>query len=208
MIEKKDKDSRGEMNNTMESMRYDYVVGYTLNAPAIAKVELKDKKITITGQRFFENSENRLSVRFLIDGKEISTREFSDQSATKLTLDSPLELKRPGCWRAQVKVGEMGSPPGQDLFPVIPIPKITGAARKESSIEVLGEELVDTSICGGPALVFQLVENKKDAKPRTVKAKIESSEKVMLELPDEAGKGSWTLQVVLNKEVKDTKELQ
>jgi hypothetical protein len=41
-----------------------------------------------------------------------------------------------------------------------------------------------------------------------VKAKIESSEKVMLELPDEAGKGSWTLQVVLNKEVKDTKELQ
>jgi len=76
-------------------------------------------------------------------------------------------------------------------------PKLTEATRNGDSIEVKGEQLVDTSGCG-KALKFQLLRaspTNKEPKAIGVDHKLNSPTEAILNLPDDAKTGNWTVHV-------------
>jgi hypothetical protein len=173
--------------------------------PVISKVEAKDKTVTVTGGRFF-NDKSQLSV-------SLTPTEGAKTAVAGLTVPSPTEVEfgspAPGCWTAEVKVGSASAT--SRSFPVIPQPQITSATMetKSSTITVTGSGFTDTSSCGGAALTFQLVSDKSGAKPAQAgKLAGSSATKVILGLPAEAKSGTWKVQALLGKEVKASVDLK
>jgi hypothetical protein len=194
----------------VKSTPFVYSVAYVQVTPTIVKVAIADKKATVSGSGFFNTKANPLSVVLHPEGKDAKDKDVSvtlpdGQAVDTLTFDIPAGLA-PGCWDVHVKLGgggmEASAPnkPDQKILSAA-TPKLTDATRKADSITVKGEQLVDTSGCGGgKALIFQLQQaapaKGATPKPVDVTAKLNSSTEATLSLPADAKKGDWTVHVL------------
>ncbi len=202
-VQKKSKDS----DKPVTSMEFLFPVSYMFPPPEISNIEYKDKKITVTGKNFFGNEENKISVHLKNGGQDVSVTP-TKQTPEELDFDAPDELKSPGCWTVVVSIGMMTAAPGKNSFAVEPAPSIASAKVSGNSVEVQGDGFVDTSSCGGSSITFQLVEDKTGATPVSTKIMKASDKNPTLQLPEEAKKGSWKVQVLLGKEVKSSAALK
>src|SRR5207248_10411337 len=126
----------------VKSAPFVHTVSYVEVAPAIVKVGIEDKKVTVTGRGFFNTKANPLSVSLHSDGKDkdVSVTLPEGQAADKLTFNIPSGLA-PGCWNVHVKLGSMEtSAPNQADQKIISeaAPKLTEASRSADSIAVKG----------------------------------------------------------------------
>jgi hypothetical protein len=189
-----------------ESQQFEYVVGYKLTAPAITNVKLDSGKLTVTGTGFYDIPKDNLLATKLHppSGTDVAAKPKSS-TTTDIELDLPSEVKAAGCWEVLVSVGSLATPRSdKSQFPVSPAPQLESAKRSGSQIIVAGKDLIDTSACGGPALNFQLVKDKTPPIDANAKRKIDSPQQITLVLPDAAKEGSWSVQVLLGKDVKST----
>lgn len=195
---------------TVDSVEWLYPVGYAPSAPEIKSVEA-DKpekgKLTIKGDGFYDVPGTFPLVVTLNqpDGDKKIVKPISIKS-NELVIAIPDEPS--GCWTGTVEIG--GLPARQDpqscfCFVVAPSPKLITATLDGKQITVEGEDLINTALCGGPTLSFQVVKGDKkiDAKIRD----IIPWTNVLLEAPpttkdiDE----TWSVKVLLDgKEVKES----
>ena len=204
-----------DSTKTVDSMTYVFVVSYASPAPTISKVEYKDNKITVTGTNFRDTTQDPLKVVLhpSSGGSDVTVKPATPPTATTIELDPPLALKDPGCSEVHVTVGTASAPSGNNTFAVLPEPTIKSATRvgkPPKTVEVAGSGFVDTSPCGGSAIVFQLLEDKAGATPVPVKATLAKGVTATFDLPAAAVKTSpsWKVQVLLGKDVKDTAALK
>jgi hypothetical protein len=204
-----------DATKTVDSMSYVFVVSYTLGQPTITKVVYTDNKITVTGTGFADTTLSPLKVVLhpSSGGSDATVKPATTSTQTEIDFDAPLALKDPGCWEVKVTVGTTSAPSGNSSFPVLPVPTIKTATRvgkPPKTAEVTGSGFVDTSSCDGSAIAFQLLEDKSGAVPVPVKATITKGVTATFDLPAAAAKAgsSWSVQVLLGKDVKDTAALK
>jgi hypothetical protein len=178
----------------IKSAPFVYTVAYAEVAAAITNVAIADKKVTVTGSGFLNTTTNPLAALLHSDGKnaDVLVTLAAGQTTEKLTFDIPAGVG-PGCWNVHVKLGSMETAApnkaGQKILSEA-TPKLTGATLGTSAITVKGEQLVDTSGCGGKALTFKAGPNLVD-----VSAKLDSPTEATLSVPADATKG-WTVQLL------------
>jgi hypothetical protein len=202
VITKKPADPK-KSSQEVKSPPFVYTVGYAQVASSITKVVIEDKKVTVTGGGFLNTKAEPLTVLLHSDGKDkdVAVTLAEGQAVDKLTFDIPAGLP-PGCWNVHVKLGSMETPAPDKADQKIlspAAPKLTEATLGTHSITVKGEQLVDTSGCGGEALTFQ-------AGPKlvVVPGKLDSSTEATLNLPPGAAKG-WTVHLLQGaKDVSNT----
>jgi len=112
------------------------------------------------------------------------------------------DAKDAGCWIVTVDIGGVSYPPaGPDClcFFVKPSPKLESAVRQKDKMQIIvkGSDLLDTRLCNGTKLIFELVNAAGTAKlVRGVPDR--SGENAVVTLLPEAREGTWTLKVFLN----------
>ena len=198
IIIKKPSDSK-EGSQEVKGAPYPYTVSYVEVTPSIENVVVANNKVSVTGNGFFNTKANPLSVFLRSDGEDedVSVTLPDGQPPNNLTFDIPSSLA-PGCWNVHVKIGSMETSAPDHKIPSPATPKLTEATRNGDSIEVKGEQLVDTSGCGGKALKFQLLRaspTNKEPKAIGVDHKLNSPTEAILNLPDDAKTGNWTVHV-------------
>ncbi len=178
----------------IKSAPFVYTVAYVEAAASVTNVAVADKKVTVTGSGFLNTTTNPLAVLLHSDGKDadVPVTLAAGQTAIKLTFDIPAGLA-PGCWNVHVKLGSMETAAPNKADQKIlseAAPKLSSATLGASAITVKGEQLVDTSGCGGKALTFKAGPSLVD-----VSAKLDSPTQATLSLPAGAAKG-WTVQLL------------
>jgi len=203
VITKKSPDPK-KSSHEVKSAPFVYTIGYVQVTPAITQVAIEDKKVTVAGSGFFNTKANPLSVVLHSDGKDkdVAVTLPEGQAADKIAFDIPSGLAA-GCWNVHVKMGSMEtSGPGKPDQKILSAatPKISEATRSADSITVKGEQLVDTSGCGGKTIKFQLQQaapaKGTQPKPVDVAGKLDSATQATLTLPAAAKKGDWSVHVL------------
>jgi hypothetical protein len=191
----------GTANNgkTIGGIPREYLVSYSLSPlPHVTGVKQDPaNKLAVTGTNFIDiQPDFPLVVR--LHGPNRKAVEVKPDSITPTTmkLTVPDDLAA-GCWFVLVYRKESAETrPDSECycFYVAPKPVLTSAKRKGETIEVEGEDLIDTSTCGGPRLSFQLT--KDGGTPVTLKRLVGTA--TVLNLPAAAKDGTWKLTVLLN----------
>lgn len=148
-------------SKTTDSAPREYEVNYDagLHGPTITKVELDKNEniLTISGKEFIDAPPNNALVVTLHtpDDEDVVVKTKPPSTNTKLVIDIPADKKVAGCWSVEVSVG--AQTPAKKEFAIIPTPKITSAKLIDGNVTIDGEDLVDTSTCGGKKLGFQFI---------------------------------------------------
>src|SRR5262249_39307069 len=123
--------------------------------PRLRVSRSQDNKVSVTGNGFFNTRTAPLSVflRSAGEDEDVSVTLPDRQPPDKLTFDIP--SLAPGCWNVHGKPGSMETSAPNKILSAAKA-KLTEATRNGDSIIVKGEQLVDTSGCGGKGLKFQL----------------------------------------------------
>jgi hypothetical protein len=182
----------------LESPEREYPVSYAVNAPQISgNPEVSGDTLTINGSGFFPNS---LVVKLTSPTDDILRDvPVKTSSVSKLTLDLK-DKKTPGCWSAEVEVGQPASASSKVKFAVLPTKteiKTAKVIAKDKQIEVDGVELIDTSTCHGQPLTFQVVSEDDETVRHDAPLAKKAQGKLRLKLPPEAAEGNWKLQAKL-----------
>jgi hypothetical protein len=186
-----------DKSQPVKSSPFPYTVSY---GAAITDITVKDKSVTVAGTGLVGSKDAPLSVVLHPDGKDkdMPVTLPAGQEPGKLTFDTP-DLE-PGCWSVQVKLGsqEVTPPKTQTKILAEAKPEITGATRATDSILVTGEQLVDTTRCGGKALTFRLqhAAASRGAQPKPVEETSKLTSSTGATLKPAAKPGSWTVQLL------------
>jgi hypothetical protein len=186
-------------NHEVKSAPFTYTVSYTVVSPNITSLKVQNNQVAIAGTNLFNTKANPLTVTLhsnVAGEKDVSTTVPDLKQATGFKSDVPSGLS-PGCWSANVKWNQtpLGIPASSDQVRIDATPKITDAQRKTDSIAVKGEQLADTSACGGTKLHFRLV-NSDATKTLDVTGTQVSLTEFTLALPADAKTGNWNVQVL------------
>lgn len=141
----------------LESPAFTLQTSFFPGTPTLGGVELKDKKVVVSGAGFIDApAPNPLSVKLLKPDQ--TTQDVTNLSVenTKITFDAPTE---PGCWQVLIRAGERPASLQQDgWFAILPSPTITKATIDGDKIVVEGTKLVDTADCpGGRPVRFRAI---------------------------------------------------
>jgi hypothetical protein len=210
IITKKPSDPK-KGNQEIKSTPFTYSVNYPAATPSVTKVTVQDGKVTVTGTGFFNTKANPLGVLLRADGgkeKDVPVVLPDGEAADKLTFDVPASLP-PGCWNVRVKLNQTEAPaPSQSSDKVLSAanPKLTEAKRTGASLAIKGDQLVDTSACGGKNLTFQVLKtgDTSEKSLKSVTASLNSVSEATLVLPAEAETGAWTVRVLQGTDVKSS----
>lgn len=167
-------------------------------------------KLTLNGSGFTRNGVVVDLVPPVGDAlKNVALSADSDETTLLLTI--PAAKRAPGCWEARVTVNGRKAQPFARKFIDAPDqqPKLNTAKLKDDSIEVVGENLVDASACGGQELSFELVKEKPEAGDKPVKVDFDAKSLkptgVTLDLSDEEKEklksGDWKVRALLDGKV-------
>jgi hypothetical protein len=158
----------GKDGKTVESMKYHVSSAYTLEAPTITSVTQKDKTVSVAGTGFYSTPKNafKAMVRPIAakdDKSDVPVKTTAAESSTAFTLDtSKFDSTKvaPGCYFVVAMVGTLPSEASKDKLKIDAAPKITAATLLSGgkSVQVTGEQLVDTKDCGGTELEFELLD--------------------------------------------------
>jgi hypothetical protein len=202
-------------NASLDSLPFQYLVDYSPTAPLIQSLKREDGKLTLKGNSF--NGPDLKVILRAPDGNDIEVAADSvtvNSDGTELSFTLPDAVKAAGCWRVQVSVKMSGSDVSSnqsDEFLITPKPTLDSAVRDvEAKIIILtGDDLIDTTRCGGPALTFQIQKEGGTAKPLTLASPLPQAagaRQARVKLPSEAKEGAgWTVRVLLDgKEIAST----
>lgn len=144
----------------LNSVPFEYPVSYDTKAPQITSARQEGDKLTVKGSGFFNLPlVAKLHPRSPLTGDAIEVKPTSVSSmGDQLVLTIPDDAKPAGCWDVLVEVGKVPSN-HSNRFVVKPNPTLDSAIRDTARniIIVTGDDLIDTTRCGGPVLSFKLV---------------------------------------------------
>jgi hypothetical protein len=146
-----------DKTKTLDSLPWEYLVEYSPSAPTIRPdVKQEEKKLTVKGESLFDQN---LVVKLIPPtGSEVEVKPTSvAANGEQIVVTIPDDAKPAGCWRLSVNRGKLSSN-RSNLFLVKPSPKLDSAIRDttRSLVILTGDDLIHTSPCGGPAIMFQL----------------------------------------------------
>lgn len=143
----------------LESPPFTLQTAFFPGTPTLSGVELKERKVTVTGAGFLDApAPNALTVKLMSPDKSVQTITTRTVANDKITFDMPAN-PAPGCWRVMVEAGARDAMELHDgRFTVLPTPAVTKATIDGDKIVVEGENLIDTSNCpGGKAVRFRAI---------------------------------------------------
>jgi hypothetical protein len=179
---------------TIDSLARTYLVSYSLDKPTISKAEIKDKTLTVTGAGFYKMPGQLFSIRVTRPGRT-DEETFDATSANANTMTITLNEVQSGCWT--VSVAAAGFPQSDiTTFSYLPEPKITEAKREGDKIKITGTNLIDTTVCGGPPITFQVVKGSESPRP-TKGLKLDGTS-ATIDLEEPVKTGSWTVKLLVN----------
>ena len=192
---------QGDSGKTIVSLPRELLVGYPVNSPRVTDLKQDGSKLTVTGTGFFDMPPTfPLIVKLRApNGAEIEVKP-SEVKSTEFKVTVPDDAAPPGCWAVLVSLGTNPAPLGNTdcfCFFVAPTPLIESATKKDEQIIVQGVELIDTRLCGGPRLAFQLLKEGSTT-PIAGEIALLTPGRAVLKLPAAAKEGKWTVRVLLN----------
>jgi hypothetical protein len=195
--------ARPDVGSTIDSQPWIYTVGFLSGTATLGKAAFDAADSTLTlpvlGPKFTDAEFKRLTFALETPGMEMVTTDLKQkQEGGNIVLSLPANADR-GCWSVKVKRGGNDVRILKNTFEVPPSPTLTSATVKDGVIVVVGTDLIDTDGCDGKPLSFQMVEKKDDGTGKTLDLEVEdgtlSATGASLTLPDEAGSGTWVVQV-------------
>jgi len=195
----------GTAVRTINSLTRDYPVSYQPERPRVKKVTLDGGQVTITGGGFRDTPPTYPLVVKLVSpsGEEVEVKPTALEEK-RLVLPLPADAEV-GCWDVKIGLGLNGALPAVEedpdctCFAVLPTPTLDKAEIVGNEIVVTGGELVDTGLCQGKLLTFQMIKEGEEDKPRNVPARLfPDGTHASLLLKDEYKTGKWNVQVLLD----------
>jgi hypothetical protein len=190
---------------SLESLPREYVVDYATSAPGITSIKQEDLKLKVTGSGF---SGLPLLVKLHSPaGDEVEVTPTLDPAHkdTQMVLTIPDDIKPAGCWSVVIKVRDVAAPKAMARFFVKPKPTLDSAVRDTPNhrIIITGDDLIDTTQCGGPVLSFRLQKDEGALKSTALIGFQPQTRRAAIKMPDEANEGAgWTVHVMIDgKEV-------
>jgi hypothetical protein len=186
----------------LNSVPFEYPVRYDTKAPAITSATQEGNKLTVKGSGFFNLPlVVKLYPRFPLTGEAIEVKPTSVSSTgDQLVLTIPDDAKPAGCWDVLVEVNKL--PSGHSSrFVIKPNPTLDSAIRDTTRniIIVTGDDLIDTTRCGGPLLTFKLVKEGAASIPVPVLQSDPQTKQAALALPKAAKEGSgWSVHLLVD----------
>jgi hypothetical protein len=186
----------------LNSVPFDYPVRYDTKAPVITSATQEGNKLTVKGSGFFNLPlVVKLHPRDPLTGEAIEVKPTSVSSTgDQLVLTIPDDAKPAGCWDVLVEVAGVSSN-HSNRFVIKPNPTLDSAIRDtgRNIIIVTGDDLIDTTRCGGPLLSFKLVKEGAASIPVTVLQSDPQTKRAALALPKAAKEGSgWSVHLLVD----------
>jgi hypothetical protein len=206
----KPKAGSGGPTATIDSLTWEYPVGFSLASPAVTGVEViagakaGENKLKVSGSNFFDLP---LVVTLQSkDGKALTVeRSLVDiKSGSLLEVTVPADVAAtPGCWQLTVTVAEtMGMRPRNNTFLVLPT--IESATRDGDQIVVAGTGL-NAIDCTGVPLSFNLLNDANSFKLERLGSSTDTEMRLKLPTAASGADANWKLRAQFSgSNLKDT----
>jgi hypothetical protein len=191
---------KNKQGSTVESMKFAYTVpDYTLPAPSISGVTVKDTTVTVAGANFYDISPTwplTVTAHPVAPKSVGGDQKIEKPTATLTNIEFDDKSLAAACWQVQVKVGTVEAPasgvkPPKDEFALV---KIDSAKLNGSTLTVDGGGFADLGDCGGP-VTFEVLSTEPNAAAQPITkadTKVPADGKsATLTMPALAPKANW-----------------
>lgn len=188
----------------IKSTPKDYTVAYTPVAPTVASMTIADKKITLQGTNLDSTASRPIALTLSREGGAAPDKPLTwpaDATASTAVVAVPDGLAA-GCWNLKLtwtnQTTELSTQKARKVL-ALPVPTLTAAARKNTTVTVTGTQLVDTTACSDKSIAFEFVgpADKVVAPTATTfdSKTLDAPMTVTLTAPNEVTTGAWAVRI-------------